>query len=209
MVKRGLGDKQISDFKTATQKILKVLSNGEWYTYSELRDKTGISTATLTKHLEKLAKGIVERHVDIESGKYPPPVCYRIRPIFSSAAQSWRNFLTEEITKDAEYTVKEMKRPEINIAYLNQHIALQVLENLDAYFLSGQNDVAFNQWLEYLVLSVYRESVLSLKDKLKELASEGENMTVLLSRSKQRFHLEEALRQNDFANPIVLRRKET
>ena len=66
MAKRGLGDTQIKNSKRAKEKILSVLEsaleNGEFLRYKEIQDKTGLSTATLTKHLKELGKGIIERY---------------------------------------------------------------------------------------------------------------------------------------------------
>ena len=56
------------------------LSDGRWHRYCEIIDKTGLSTATVTKHLKQLEGLMVERRVDTESGEYPYPTYYRIIP---------------------------------------------------------------------------------------------------------------------------------
>jgi len=79
MVERGVGSWQISRARTAVQAIMKILRDGEWHRYKELRGKAGVSSATLSKHLKELEKGVVEKKILLKSGEYPYPVVYRIR----------------------------------------------------------------------------------------------------------------------------------
>jgi DNA-binding HxlR family transcriptional regulator len=79
MVERGVGSWQTSKARTAVQAIMKILRDGEWHRYKELRGKAGLSSATLSKHLKELEKGVVEKKILLKSGEYPYPVVYRIR----------------------------------------------------------------------------------------------------------------------------------
>jgi len=79
MVKKGVGDWQLDKMESANQTILKTLVDGKWHRYQELHAQTGLSSATLSKHLKELEEGIVEKKMILESGEYPYPVVYRIK----------------------------------------------------------------------------------------------------------------------------------
>lgn len=79
MVERGLGNYQIKKSIRAEKAILSILSDGEFHRYNEIVKRTGLSTATVTKHLKKLEKeGFVIKRIDLESNEYPYPVFYRL-----------------------------------------------------------------------------------------------------------------------------------
>lgn len=63
------------------KRILKFLDEGSWITWSELYEKlkpTGMSRATLSRHLKEMEeRGFIERRVD--SLQYPPRVYYKIK----------------------------------------------------------------------------------------------------------------------------------
>jgi len=47
----------------------------------ELKEKTKLSSRTLTKHLNQMTNlRIIEKKTDVESGKYPVPVLYKAKP---------------------------------------------------------------------------------------------------------------------------------
>jgi len=78
---RGVGGYQIDRVRGSRSVILDVLGGGGWVRYSEIVGKTGLSTATVSKHLKRLEEeACVEKKIDIESGEYPYPVSYRILP---------------------------------------------------------------------------------------------------------------------------------
>lgn len=79
MVKKGVGEWQLDRSSTAVQAITKVLMDGEWHRYQDLKEKSGLSSATLSKHLKELEEGIVEKKMHLDSGEYPYPVAYRIK----------------------------------------------------------------------------------------------------------------------------------
>ena len=84
MVERGVGSWQLNKARTAVQTITRILKDGEWHRYQELREKTGLSSATLSKHLKELEKGVVEKKIQLKSGEYPYPVVYRIKESYRS-----------------------------------------------------------------------------------------------------------------------------
>jgi DNA-binding transcriptional ArsR family regulator len=79
MVKKGVGKWQIDQSAEATKAIMEILIDGEWYRYQEIKAKSGLSSATLSKHLKELERGIVEKEMRLKSGEYPYPVLYRLK----------------------------------------------------------------------------------------------------------------------------------
>ena len=79
MVKKGVGTYQLDQSATASQTIVRILSDGKWHRYQELKQTSKLSSATLSKHLKELEEGIVEKKMLLESGEYPYPVVYKIK----------------------------------------------------------------------------------------------------------------------------------
>jgi DNA-binding HxlR family transcriptional regulator len=95
--KKGIGDWQLSKTETANQIILKILVDGKWHRYQELLEMTGLSSATLSKHLKDLEEGIVEKEIRLESGSYPYPVVYRLRERSAKILSRVNDTISEEI----------------------------------------------------------------------------------------------------------------
>ena len=63
----------------AQKQVFLALTDKGWHRYSEIKKKTKMSSATLSKHLRELKKlGVLEKEVDITSGEYPYPVRYKV-----------------------------------------------------------------------------------------------------------------------------------
>jgi len=186
MVERGIGSYQIGKAHTAKKTILNVLNNGEWYRYGELKKKTKLSTATLSKHLKELEKGTVEKKIDLQSGEYPYPVYYRLKEALSRKLmdEEWRNCLLRIMEEDVDFWIKK-EMLAYYIQFVNQMLSLQVVDNLKIYFDMGGNEEAFDQTMEYWVISVYRDCLQNLKMKLKEMAAKGEDLTIVLSQAEE------------------------
>jgi len=76
---KGIGESQIIQFINAETEILKVLMDSKPHRYKEIVKKTGLSTATVSKHLKRLEeKGWVKKEVDLKSNIYPYPVLYTL-----------------------------------------------------------------------------------------------------------------------------------
>lgn len=183
MVKKGLGERQIKDAQTSQQAILKVLSDGEWHRYQELREQTSLSTATLSKHLKKLEKGLVEKKLDLESGEYPYPVYYRIRAIeFTPEAEKYRALQLLGYKLSAKIHIKKGKVVDC-IRYLHAGMTLELVTNLEAYFHHNLSEEWIEQATEYFLITPYREAINTLKENLKEL-SVKEDVQKLLREAK-------------------------
>lgn len=79
MVNKGFGKWQIDQSAIAANAIMEILIDGEWHRYQEIRTKSGLSSATLSKHLKELEGGIVEKEMRLKTGEYPYPVYYRLK----------------------------------------------------------------------------------------------------------------------------------
>ncbi|MBS7637038.1 hypothetical protein KEJ37_06905 [Candidatus Bathyarchaeota archaeon] len=195
MVEKGVGEYQIRKAQTSEKQILQVLSDGKWHRYQEIKEAVKLSTATISKVLKRLERGLIEKKLDLETREYPHPVYYRLKPdVPTENIRMWREFLAEVIKR------KSVKEPERYIELLNQLVGLQVLENLKYHFLVNESEEAFEQALEFLVLDVYREAVHTLKEKLRELGK-TEDLQVLLAEAETRM-------ANDYEHMLKEKRKD-
>ncbi|MDH5482287.1 MAG: hypothetical protein OEY22_05350 [Candidatus Bathyarchaeota archaeon] len=60
------------------------------------------------------------------------------------------------------------------------------LLNMDYVFEFGENEEAYDQSLEYYVISVYHDCLQHFKIKLKEIAQRGENIVQILNDMEKR-----------------------
>jgi hypothetical protein len=79
LTEKGFGYWQLQKMEAAAFVILRYLGDNKWHRYQELLEKTELSSATLSKHLKVLEKGVVEKKMETEGGVYPYPVSYRMR----------------------------------------------------------------------------------------------------------------------------------
>jgi len=178
MVRRGLGERQIHDARTSKEAILKLLQDGEWHRNREILKKTQLGTATVTKHLKELAP-LLEKNIDLKSGLYPYPVTYRLN---SASRQIVLQYYQELL--EAETHHLDRKQLRYFIHDLSSRSALMVLEFLRLYLHSPEHNLeAFNQAIEFHVISQYRDYVERLRINLEKLASKGENVESLLAGS--------------------------
>jgi len=93
---------------------------GRWHRNMELREKTKLSSRTLSKHLDEMVRAkVVERQVDNKSGKYPFPVFYRATPMLLAYTKS--SLLREDFSQMVDAMLHETKDP------------LKILEVIHAY----------------------------------------------------------------------------
>ena len=198
MERKGIGRYQKDLSWDSEKQILNVLSDGKWHRYQEIKEATKLSTATLSKHLKRLEKGLVEKRIDLQSGEYPYPVYYRLKEnVSSNLHKPWRTFLYEQITKQPEFWLKQ---PETFMEFLNQMVGLQILINLHYYFTWERNEAMLEQANEFLAFSLYKECVGYLKAELEELGK-TENLSIILAEAEERMAKDfEAMLKNKFKN---------
>jgi len=163
-MQKGIGEYQIKKAKASKKEILKVLQDGKWHRYSEIKEATGLSPATLSKHLEELTKGIVEKKLDLESGKYPYPVLYRLKPFVFEKAKP----IEPQFTRKYELI-------RYDLHFLHSLCGLLTLDFLRMYLENPkENEEIFNQAFENYVIERYRDSVNLLKEELLRIKEEEE-----------------------------------
>jgi DNA-binding HxlR family transcriptional regulator len=118
MTEKGFRYWQLQKMEAAAFIILRYLGDNKWHRYQELLEKTKLSSATLSKHLKVLERGVVEKKMETESGVYPYPVSYRIREnyqIFNdllnlpiNADQSEKDNLIEEASNTLGRTMRKI-----------------------------------------------------------------------------------------------------
>ena len=170
---KGIGEYQIKKAKASKKEILKVLGNGKWHRYNEIKEATGLSSATLSKHLELLTIGIVEKKIDLESGEYPYPVLYRLKPFVFEKAKP----LEPDFTRKHELI-------RYDLHFLHSLCGMLTLDFLRMYFQNPKkNEEIFNQAFENFILERYRESVNMLKQELLKEKNEGKNVENFLEQN--------------------------
>lgn len=178
MIKRGEGSDQIRKAATSEKKILEALVDGGWHRYREIKQQTELSSATISKHLKRLEKGIIERKLDLESGEYPYPVYYRIKT--DVLRNEFQKHLWKLVKEGADFWIKDQKQLAYYMQYSNTMLTLQIIGSLKDYF-DTKKEEEFNQTIEYFVVSTFRDLIQNMKVKLEELAKKGENINNILS----------------------------
>jgi hypothetical protein len=162
-----------------------------------LREKTKLSTATLTKHLKELETGIVERRIDHESKEYPPPVLYRIQnPAIAQSAQEYikrvEKYITVFFPTDNAYplTVPEMASylKGFNLEFnLNLLFILSLTYSKDENIEKIKKDTMYAQSLELTLLPLVDTWLSELKKKLDQLEDQGVDVSLLVRDANKYF----------------------
>ena len=174
-------------YSLSTQKeIIKFLSDGEWHRNEDIMSNVKGSSATVQKYLNELAKGIVEKKLDLDS-TYPYPVYYRLKPQYiknrlKQLEKDWQDAVLNEPLDRRNLT----KSVEISdyVEYLNVQTGLQLLGQVRR-FLDEKNEFAFSQAIDLWVLAAYRENAFRLREKLEELAAKDGNVQALIYDAEQ------------------------
>jgi DNA-binding HxlR family transcriptional regulator len=165
MAERGVGSYQINRAKKSASLILNVLKDGKWHRFSEILKATGLSTATLSKHLKMLEGKLIQKKIDIESGEKPIPIYYRLNPNLQKTVDIWRNFLLSHVERSGNFWLKTDK-PEKPFQSLAN---LTILAFIDLLKQEQPNKEYFEQAFQYSVLGFFEEGLKILKQKLETL----------------------------------------
>jgi DNA-binding transcriptional ArsR family regulator len=160
MVKnKGYGEKQENDYKKARNKILEILNDRKKHRYNKLLKETGLSTATLTKHLKELA-GIVQKHIEMESGEYPYPVYYTLDPLMiEDTPESNRNL--ESKPKSIEQMLFEQHRTDTMqfFHYLRKVMDIKIAADLP----EEKKSRYYQQWIAHAISHVSENMEATLR----------------------------------------------
>jgi DNA-binding HxlR family transcriptional regulator len=164
MAERGVGSYQINRAKKSVSLILNVLKDGKWHRFSEIQKATGLSTATLSKHLKMLEGKLIKKKIDIESGERPIPIYYGLSSGLQKIIDIWQNFLLSHVDRSGNFWLKTDKpeKPFQSLANLTILAFIDLLKQ-------QQNTEYFEQAFQYSVLEFFEEGLKLLKQKLENL----------------------------------------
>jgi len=175
MVKRGVGSWQINKARTAAEALTKILRDGEWHRYQELRQKTELSSATLSKHLKELERGVVEKKIQLKSGEYPYPVVYRIKEQYLIFFRMFGILDAREVGGKTGISRKKLAEAvETNMKLINQAFSLSTKIAVTTY-ATDRNAEAFMQSLDSC-LEGYREAARSVQRTVDGIRTVGKNV---------------------------------
>ena len=111
----------------------------------ELKERTGLSSRTLAKHLNHMTNiQIMERKRDIESGKYPVPVLYKATPELTTYVKA--SMARKEIAKGLEPALNESKDPLLLLDVIHVSSQLYFIELLTQI---QQNNIVTNEQINF------------------------------------------------------------
>jgi DNA-binding transcriptional ArsR family regulator len=147
---RGLGEYQKNKATKAKEAILKVLVDGEWHQYKEIKEKAELSNPTLSKHLKEFKKGIEKK----EDEKDSRIVYYRLKDTYLTPAVALsETFADMKVQKEVLLMTKDplLVMEQIN-NYTNFGLTalLKILKN---EVKTAESDSAVNSTILFLLES--------------------------------------------------------
>lgn len=144
---------------------MKILKDAEWHRYQELREKTGLSSATLSKHLKELEKGVVEKQVRLDSGEYPYPVFYRIKEPYQTLFEVFNIPDARKFRRNTKVDEKKLEQEmQAYLESITQALSRSVKEALNNY-ANDRNVKAFQQSAG-TALTIYTEAVQAVQGEI-------------------------------------------
>ena len=151
----------------------------------ELKERTGLSSRTLAKHLNHMTIiQIIERKEDIESGKYPVPVLYKATPELTTYVKA--SISREKIANGFEGALNECKDP------------LFLLDGIHAssqlYFLTllaeiQQNNITTNEQINFFAKCFlwdnYKKFMQKLIDASRKIIDDLNITQLLIEQAKR------------------------
>lgn len=114
-----MGNYQMYKLIRSRAEILAALSDGQWHRNMELKEKTKLSSRTLAKNLNEMTNlRIIEKKTDVESGKYPVPVLYKVEPRVKTYIEAM--LTREELVNQLEPALNETKDPLILLEAIHE-----------------------------------------------------------------------------------------
>jgi len=141
----GIGSYQTNKANKAKRKILKALADGKWHRNMELKEKTRLSSRTLTKHLNWMKEHqLIKKKADTESGKYPIPVYYKATAALLTYIRA--SIQRQETIKRLEESLDYSKDPLLILEII--HVSSQ-LYFLDILRLIQNNENITNEEINF------------------------------------------------------------
>jgi DNA-binding HxlR family transcriptional regulator len=144
------------------QLILITLSDEQWHRYKDLKEKTKLSSRTLSKHLNELRHELhwIEQEKDT-SGKYPHSVLYRVTSAIAPYATYLEN--CSKIAENIERQIKENKDPISIVETLhkaNLFYITSLLEEIQKKFVSKKQIEGMMNLFLFSPYQVYIETLI-------------------------------------------------
>ena len=150
------------------QNILKVLIDGEWHNYKEIREKAEISNVTLSGHLREL-RPLLDKRKDASSNRLSAQ--YKIKPLYAFVLAkglvieiAWKE-IREQIHSEEDFAHALIKISEISNSLLLT--ALHILVNPDY----RDDDEVIELLLETFVWESYKSLTWNWMKALREYAN--------------------------------------
>jgi len=155
----------------------------------ELKEKTQLSSRTLAKHLSQMTNlRYVEKKTDVESGKYPYPVFYKVDPDVNSSIKT--NIVREEIANGLEPALNESKDPLFlldGIHANSQLYFIDLLRRIQQDKNATNEDIYF--WAEYFLWSAYKQYTYKLIQASRKIINDLNINQLLINQAKRQIEI--------------------
>lgn len=189
----GLGSYQREKSYFAQRAIFKALYDGQWHRNMELKEKTNLSSRTLSKHLDRMLKlQLIERKVDNESGKYPIPVLYQAQPELINYVKS--SMLREEFSQKVDAMLEETKDPLMILEVIHtysQTAFLKLMEEIKNNKKMTPEEIEFFE--ENFIWANYKHFTFDLINATKKMVNELDFNKLLVAQAKRGKEISEEL----------------
>jgi len=188
----GIGNWHKNKAYEAKWKILIALSDGQWHRYMELKQKTELSSRTLTKHLDHMKNiQIIEKKADIESGEYPYPVFYKATPELKIYVNA--TITRKKVLNGLEPAVNQSKDPLIVLDGIH---AVSQLGFLDLLTYIQQNNIktnepAINFFAEIAIWGYYKQYIYKLINASRKIVNDLNITQLLINQAKRQIEIYE------------------
>jgi ABC-type enterochelin transport system substrate-binding protein len=124
-----------------------------------------LSSATLSKHLKELEKGVVEKQVRLDSGEYPYPVFYRIKEPYQTLFEVFNIQDARKFRRNTKVDEKKLeKEMQAYLESITQALSRSVKEALNIY-ANDRNVKAFQQSAG-TALTIYTDAVQAVQGEI-------------------------------------------
>jgi DNA-binding Lrp family transcriptional regulator len=179
--------------------ILSVLEDGDWHRYNEIVKESGLSSATVSKYLKIMENAIIEKQIDIKSGKYPYPVSYRTLYKSINLSRGEKENYFEKLSR----TLIDTKQITTLLHFMSFELLGSFVRLLKTYYENPhtRDQAILNEIIEIFVIDEFRDYFNIVKNKLDVKENKSIDVVKLLEDSLITF-------ENDIRKNINLPRKQ-
>jgi transcription initiation factor IIE alpha subunit len=159
----------------------------------ELKEKTKLSSRTLTKHLNQMTSlQIIKKKTDVESGKYPVPVLYKAAPKLTIYMKS--EISEEEIANRMESALNETKDPLIVLEEIHassQECFIELLTAIQQNKIITDEEINF--FAEYFLWANYKQYISKLLEASRKMINNLDITQSLINQAKRQIKVNKIL----------------